>query len=219
MLRSGLRRLASMDEVGRGALAGPVSVGVVVVDLDNKTAPRGLKDSKLLAAHTRDRLAPRVRRWATDYAVGHASADEIDASGILRALRLAGERALAALTSPPDAVLLDGSYDWLTAGPPTLFDADLAGAPMALPVTTRVKADLTCAGVAAASILAKTERDHLMIDLAREFPEYGWSVNKGYATPEHRVALRTHGPCIHHRRSWHLLDDESTADPILSEVG
>ncbi len=210
MLREGIRWLASVDEVGRGALAGPVSVGVVLIDLSVRTAPNGLKDSKLLTPMLRERLAPRVRRWAPAHAVGHASAAEIDEVGILCALRRAGERALASLPHQPDAVLLDGSYDWLTKPAPTLFDLfEPEDAGFAYRVTTRIKADMTCAGVAGASVLAKTERDAIMVDLATSHPAYGWDVNKGYATPEHRSALRDLGPCCEHRRTWHLLADDA----------
>ena len=220
MLRDGVRWLASVDEVGRGALAGPVTVGVVLVDLSVRTAPHGLRDSKLLTPEARTRLAPKVRRWAPAHAVGHAGADEIDAFGILCALRRAGERALAELPERPDAVLLDGSYDWLTRPAPTLFDDPADDVP-AYAVTTRIKADLSCAGVAAASVLAKTERDRLMVDLAVEHPEYGWAINKGYATPEHRAALREHGPCVQHRRTWHLLasDADDLDDALVDLVG
>ena len=111
LLRGGVRWLAGVDEVGRGSLAGPVTVGVVLVDLTVRTAPTGLRDSKLLTPAQRQALAPRLRRWAPAWAVGHASAAEIDAVGILRALRTAGERALAQLPERPQQVLLDGSYD------------------------------------------------------------------------------------------------------------
>ncbi len=207
LLRSrGVRWLASVDEVGRGALGGPVTVGVVLVDLDTPSAPAGVRDSKLLTPAARVRLVPRLRRWAPAWAVAHASAAEIDAVGILRALRLAGERAFADLPVRPDHVLLDGSYDWLSRPAATLFDDD--GTPSdpdpAEPpsVTVRVKADMTCSSVAAASVLAKTTRDALMVELAASFPAYGWDVNKGYASPEHLDALRRLGPCELHRRSW-----------------
>ena len=145
--------------------------------------------------------------------MGHASAAEIDAVGILRALRTAGERALAQLPERPQQVLLDGSYDWLSRPQPTLFDAaDPAGAEPP-PVRTRIKADLTCASVAAASVLAKTTRDTLMVELAGEYPTYGWDLNKGYASPEHRAALLAHGACPHHRRSWNLLGGDLADDP------
>ncbi|MGN6087770.1 MAG: ribonuclease HII [Actinomycetales bacterium] len=225
----GARLLAGMDEVGRGAFAGPVSVGVCVVDLDSPTAPSGLRDSKLLAAPVRERLVPRLRRWSVSCAVGSASAAEIDIFGILPALRLAGERALAQLPEPPDLVLLDGNYNWLRyrrPAVPTLFDDapdDVAGEVAALaaepwpvpesppgvdgsciPVTTMIKADLRCAAVAAASVLAKVTRDAEMVRLAATETRYGWHENKGYASPEHLEALREHGPCEHHRRSWRL---------------
>jgi ribonuclease HII len=139
--------------------------------------------------------------------VGHASAAEIDEVGIIAALRRAGLRALAALPVRPDAVLLDGSHDWLTRpGQASLLDLfEAAEAAVAVPpVTTRVKADLTCASVAAASVLAKTERDEIMRTLADRHPQYGWAHNKGYASPDHLEALREHGPCAEHRRSWRL---------------
>jgi ribonuclease HII len=221
LLRGGARWLAAVDEVGRGALAGPVTVGVVLVDLTMTTAPQGLRDSKLLTPEARTRLAPRLRRWAPAHAVGHASAEEIDAIGILRALRVAGERALRLLPEQPDLVLLDGSYDWMTrpapSDQPSLFDEEPPEVlPPPLPVTTMIKADLRCAGVAAASVLAKTERDGLMIGLASRFPAYGWAVNKGYATPDHREALREHGPCVQHRRSWNLLGEDDPTDTVSS---
>jgi ribonuclease HII len=224
LLRGGARWLAAVDEVGRGALAGPVTVGVVLVGLDVTTAPQGLRDSKLLTPEARSALVPRLRRWAPAYAVGHASAEEIDAVGILRALRMAGERAMSQLPEEPDLVLLDGSYDWLTrparSDQPSLFDADEPDVvPVPPPVTMMVKADLRCAGVAAASVLAKTERDALMIGLAPRFPAYGWAVNKGYATPEHRDALREHGPCVQHRRSWNLLGEDVSVDADSVDIG
>ena len=203
----GVRWLASIDEVGRGALGGPVTVGVVLVDLETPSAPTGVRDSKLLSPAARVRLVPKLQRWAPAWAVAHASAEEIDAVGILRALRLAGERAFAALPVRPDHVLLDGSYDWVSRPAPALFDDD--GLPtdpdsweQPPPVTVKVKADMTCSSVAAASVLAKTTRDALMLELAASFPAYGWDLNKGYASPEHLDALRTVGPCELHRRSW-----------------
>lgn len=205
LLRSGHRLVAGMDEVGRGALAGPVSVGVVAVGLSTRTAPRGVRDSKLLTPAARQELVPRLRRWAA-HAVGHACAGEIDRFGIICALRLAGHRALAALPEPPDMVVLDGTHDWLT--PPA---QDVLLDPLPLPdpggrpqVTTLVKADMRCAAVAAASVLAKVERDGLMVGYAEEFPDYAWHENKGYAAPEHSAALRRLGPCRLHRRSWNL---------------
>jgi ribonuclease HII len=208
LLRSlGVRWLASIDEVGRGALGGPVTVGVVLVDLHTKAAPTGVRDSKLLTPAARQRLVPRLQRWAPAWAVAHAEAWEIDALGILRALRVAGERAFAQLPVRPDHVLLDGSYDWVSRPAPALFDEDGGVSdPDAWveppPVTVRVKADMTCSSVAAASVLAKTTRDALMVAMAERHPTYGFEVHKGYASPEHLEALHRHGPCEEHRRSW-----------------
>lgn len=219
MLRSGHRLVAGMDEVGRGALAGPVSVGVTVIDLSTRTAPAGVRDSKLLTPAARQALVPRLRRWALAHAVGHAEPAEIDRYGIIAALRLAGHRALVAAAQtcgPVDAVLLDGSHDWLT--PPA---QDLLLDPVPLPdldqqpvVTTIVKADRRCASVAAASVLAKVERDGMMIDLSSQHPEYAWHENKGYAAQEHSAALRRIGTCPLHRRSWNINLGEAASDVV-----
>ncbi len=212
LLREGARLVAGMDEVGRGSLAGPVSVGVVVVDLQTRSAPQGVADSKLLTPAARVALLPRLRRWGVARAVGHASAAEIDEIGIIAALRRAGMRALAAAcdgVGPVDAVVLDGSHDWLTPPAQGELFADEAAADL-LPGATsprvllKVKADRSCASVAAASVLAKCERDALMVELAADHPHYRWDENKGYSSPEHIAALRELGPCVLHRRSWRL---------------
>jgi ribonuclease HII len=214
LLREGHLLVAGMDEVGRGALAGPVSVGVVVVDAGVRTAPAGVRDSKLLTPAAREALVPRLRRWAVGYAVGHAEPDEIDAYGIVAALRLAGRRALARLDVAPTCLLLDGSHNWFTepVQAPGLFELDLPGRrpaprvplPLEPVVLTQIKADLRCAAVAAASVLAKVERDAIMVGRAEDFPGYGWRENKGYSAPEHAAALRGLGPCPQHRRTWSL---------------
>jgi ribonuclease HII len=209
LLASGVQVLCSVDEVGRGALSGPVTVGMVLIDATVRRSLPGVRDSKLLTAQARVDLVPRIRRWALACSTGHASAAEIDEVGIIAALRLAGRRALSALPVAPDAILLDGNHDWLSVpGQGQLF-ADEAGedSPCA-PVTTRIKADLTCASVAAASVIAKTERDALMTALSRRHPDYRWDENKGYATPEHLAAIRLHGSCVQHRRSWRLPDQD-----------
>lgn len=224
LLRSGARVVVGMDEVGRGALAGPVSVGAVAVDLATRSCPRGVADSKLLTAAARERLLPALGRWGTARAVGHAEPDEIDGLGIIAALRLAGRRALAALGVPVDVVLLDGSHDWLSTPAQgdlvEMLAADLGdgvragsvpgGATPEPTVRTRVKADQRCASVAAASVLAKCARDALMTGLAAHHPGYGWAANKGYGAHEHVEALRRLGPTPVHRRSWNLpaADDE-----------
>lgn len=212
MWRTGAGLLAAVDEVGRGALAGPVSVGVVLLDARTKPAPFGVADSKLLTAQARQRLVPRIKRWAADSAVGHAEAAEIDRIGVIAALRLAAERAVSQLSRRPDWVLLDGNHDYLTRRQqPTLFDeagtADLAeeaGWRCTVPVRTLIKGDMRCSSIAAASVLAKTERDALLIQLAEQYPVYGFAENKAYASPQHLAALVEHGPCAIHRCSWNL---------------
>jgi len=200
----GLATLACTDEVGRGALCGPVTIGAVLITERTRTAPQGVRDSKLLTPQARERLAPKIRRWATASGVGHASPAEIDRYGLMVALRLAGHRALAELGVVPDQVLLDGNHDYLSFP----AQADLFEPPRVVesvpPVVTMIKADMRCAAVAAASILAKTERDAIMLQLAEECPQYHWHANKGYAAADHIAALAEHGPSVHHRRSWNL---------------
>ena len=211
LLAAGNAVIAGCDEVGRGSLGGPVSVGLVVVDSTTRRPPAGLRDSKLLAPAARESLVPRIEAWSCCWAIGHASAAEIDEIGILRALRLAGERALAQLRVWPDLVLLDGNYDWFTR-PDRAVSSPTKIEPAQ--VTLKVKADLTCASVAAASVIAKVARDRHMVELADLFPWYGWRSNKGYAAPEHRAALLEIGPCAEHRKSWHLLltDEPATLE-------
>ncbi len=220
LLRGGLTTLACSDEVGRGALCGPVTVGMVLVTEATRTAPQGVRDSKLLTPEARRRLVPRIKRWAPSWGVGHASPQEIDEFGIIAALRLAGHRALAQL-GPVDTVLLDGNHDYLTTpAQESLFGPAPSAVDHVPPVVTMIKADLRCAAVAAASILAKTARDEIMVGLALDHPEYCWSDNKGYAAPEHIAALAEHGPTPHHRVSWRLpgVGGEPT-DAVPEPVG
>lgn len=204
LLRGGVAALAGCDEVGRGALSGPVTVAMVVLDASTPSAPQGVRDSKLLTAEARQRLAPKIRRWANASGVGHASPAEIDQYGLIAALRLAGHRALVALDPRPGLVLLDGNHDYLSVPEQESLLAPPAVADHVPPVRTMVKADLRCAAVAAASVLAKTERDAIMVALAEEYPSYGWAGNKGYAAPDHLAALAEFGPSPHHRLSWRL---------------
>ena len=178
----------------------------------------GVKDSKLLSHATRERLVPKIQRWATAYAVGHASPGEIDRYGIMVALRFAGTRALAVLSVTPDLIILDGNHDWLTdPGRVGLLGLaeDGLGLASCVPVRTMVKADMFCSSVAAASVLAKVERDAMMVELAAEVPGYAWELNKGYSAPEHFVALESYGPSVHHRRSWRLPGVKSSAETDL----
>lgn len=234
--------VGGMDEVGRGSLAGPVTVGLAVVDRGTSDAfPQGLADSKQLTPRRREALVEPCRAWVLDWAVAHAAPAEIDALGIVGALRLAGRRALARMAARdhlPGAIILDGRADWLTEPEPDLLDA--LGAqisagpvePVAVPVEPvesvesigearhsigdesvlparltpavrmEVKGDARCAVVAAASILAKVERDALMSALPD--PGYDWASNKGYASAAHVEALARLGASDQHRRSWNL---------------
>lgn len=190
--------VAGIDEVGRGALAGPVSVGVVAVTVC-EVWPEGLADSKELTRLQREALCPTLAEFGIARAVGHAAASEIDDIGIIAALRLAALRALA-VVGPVDAVLLDGKHDWLTVEP-SLFDPEPQRTP---PVTMVIKGDTLCASIAAASVLAKVERDGLMRDAHAEHPDFGWEGNKGYGAAAHLDAIRRLGPTVLHRRSWSL---------------
>ena len=209
--------VGGLDEVGRGALAGPVSVGLAIVARRTDDGfPEGLADSKQLTARARRGLVDPVRDWLVDHAVAHASPAEIDERGIVGALRTAGLRALQQVADrghAPGIIILDGVADWLTAPQPDLLTAlestprpeaasEPAGAAPTPPVHMEVKADARCAVVAAASILAKVERDALMVDL--DDPGYGWASNKGYASPAHIKGLSALGASDQHRRSWHL---------------
>lgn len=206
LLRGGARYVAGMDEVGRGALAGPVSVGVCVVDATSRSAPVGVKDSKLVPEDRRPDLAAKVRSWAVSTAVGHASPAEIDELGMTRALRTAGRRALAGLTVRPDVVILDGKHDWLS-DPEAVGLLGLLDDAVEPEVVTQIKADLRCSSVAGASLVAKVERDAMMRELALSHPHFGWEVNKGYSAPAHLQAIAVHGACDVHRRSWKTFAD------------
>jgi len=213
----GARFVIGMDEVGRGALAGPVGVGAVRVDTavlsdgaeaDACRIPDGLRDSKEVPVSRRSALARTVGAWRPEHAVAYASAQEIDAVGITLALCLAGRRALRALLrfGPADLVLLDGNHDWLSSA--LTLDAALTfgdAVDVDIPrVRTIVKGDGTVATIAAASVLAKVDRDARMRALHREVPSYGWESNAGYGSPAHREAIASLGVTRHHRRSWAL---------------
>lgn len=212
---SGARVIAGIDEVGRGALAGPVSVGVVAVAACDSW-PDGLADSKELTRARREDLIEALSTFGLARAVGHATATEIDDRGIIAALRLAATRALHAIALAgvsPDAILLDGRHDWLTPPAPDLFaaSADVGQTPepsdppaVSAPVTMVIKGDGLCASIAAASVLAKVERDAMMRAAHVDHPHYGWDGNKGYGAAEHLDAIRERGPSPLHRVSWKL---------------
>ena len=185
--RTGVARIAGVDEVGRGSLAGPVIACAVIMPGDARTVP-GVDDSKRLTALARSRLARRILARALAVGVGGASAREIDRVNIYHATVLAMRRALVRLSVRPEHVLIDGR-PVRTLG---------------LPHTGVIHGDDRCFNIACASIVAKVTRDRLMTRLARRYPDYGWGHNCGYATPDHVAGLLTCGVTPHHRRSFLL---------------
>lgn len=181
------RRVAGLDEAGRGPLAGPVFAAAVILDPESRPSwLDDLRDSKELSAPERERLAEAVRNDALAVGVGWATVAEIDAWGIVPANRAAFRRALARLALPPDYLLIDGPQ----------------GIHHPLPQRAVVDGDATCSSIAAASIVAKVARDAYMRGLDRLYPQYGFAVHKGYATAQHLQALELYGACREHRRSW-----------------
>jgi len=176
--------VCGVDEAGRGPWAGPVSAAAVILDPDR--IPVGLDDSKALTERRREALEAEVKAAAIAWGVGFASVEEIDAMNILKATGLAMRRAVEALSPAPAFILVDGSYR---------FD-------LPAPVRPVVKGDSLSVSIAAASILAKTARDRVMLELDRDWPDYGFAAHKGYHSSVHVEALRRFGPCPAHRRSF-----------------
>jgi ribonuclease HII len=186
LLESGVPAVIGVDEVGRGAAAGPVCCAAVVIDATTGPAPEGIRDSKQLTPRRREQLAEEISRWVR-HGLGWASAAEVDDLGILAALGVAAKRAVQA-TGCAGVVLLDGDRDYLG-------DRE---------VVVSVGGDRRHLSVAAASILAKTARDALMVEMDHSHPGYGWVRNKGYWSAEHRQAVERLGWTVEHRRSWNL---------------
>jgi ribonuclease HII len=176
--------VCGVDEAGRGPWAGPVSAAAVILDPDD--VPQGLNDSKILTVKVRAELEIEIKARAIAWGVGFASAREIEEVNILKATGLAMCRAIEQLSVVPVVALVDGNY------------------PFALPcpVKTVVGGDGLSLSIAAASILAKTARDRVMIEMDGLYPQYGFASHKGYSAPIHQQALRAHGPCPEHRRTW-----------------
>ncbi|WNM60455.1 ribonuclease HII [Candidatus Nitrospira neomarina] len=180
----GYRRIAGLDEAGRGPLAGPVVAAIVI--LPRRWSPVLLDDSKLLTEQQRNVLYEAITTRAIAWAIGMASAQEIDELNILGATRLAGCRALSYLATPPDYLLLDA----------------LHLPRVSVPQRPVIKGDQLSRSIAAASILAKVARDRMMISYHERFPQYQFHLHKGYSTPEHLRRLQQFGPCPGHRRSF-----------------
>ena len=182
--KTGVSRLAGIDEAGRGPLAGPVVAAAVIIGPERRI--KGLADSKLLTAEQREALFHLISERAIAVGVGIVDHETIDRINILQATRLAMTDALARLTVAPDFVITDF--------------VSLSG--LGCPQRNLIDGDARCASVAAASIIAKVTRDRLMLEADRAFPEYGFARHKGYGTPEHLAALDRWGPCPLHRRSF-----------------
>jgi ribonuclease HII len=183
-LATGHLWIAGVDEVGRGPLAGPVIAAAVILDPDS--IPAGLNDSKQLSPKRREHLAEMLAGCAR-IGIGHASVEEIEQHNILRASHIAMVRAIAGLDPAPDLVLIDGS---------------MVPAGLAMPVRAVVGGDRRCLSISAASIVAKTARDRIMVDLAQQHPGYGWETNMGYGSKSHISALQDLGITPHHRRTF-----------------
>jgi ribonuclease HII len=183
--------VVGMDEVGRGAWAGPISVGAAVLP-QNKRVYK-IRDSKMLTQGEREAMFDRIASWCVTWAVGHASQIECDTLGMSAAQRLAADRALEGLglAADPDRVVLDGNWDFVSRGTTIKL----------------VKGDARCLSIAASSILAKVTRDRMMQAEADNYPGYDFDLNKGYPCPRHKAALRGYGPCAIHRRSWVFMDN------------
>ena len=186
--------VAGVDEVGRGAWAGPVTFAAVVLPSDRRMYK--LRDSKMLDPPRREELTARLESFALGIGIGHATNTEIDAMGMSDAMRLAASRAVAALQVRPDVFLVDGNWNMLSG--------------VGQPVTTIVHGDARSASIAAASIVAKVTRDALMRSVCPTYPRYVFSSNKGYPSPPHVAALDRHGPCILHRHTWEPIRARTT---------
>jgi len=195
IIGQGFPTVAGVDEVGRGCLAGPVTIGMAIWDMGQEP-PEELRDSKAVPAKRREELYQQLALQCTAWAVATASPQEIDEFGIVRALGLAATRALRRMRTHPDAIILDGALDYVT---PVIATKPV---PRVFPV---VKADSSSVSAAAASVLAKVTRDRFMHQLHQRHPQYGWDTNVGYGSKKHLEALYIYGPTKLHRMTFRPL--------------
>jgi ribonuclease HII len=205
----GFHCIAGIDEVGRGPLAGPVVAAAVV--LPREFNEDGIKDSKLLTALQRERLAPIIKAKAISWGLGIVKVQEIDRFNILKASLMAMAKACRALAPAPDHLLIDGRETI----PISLLKLPRAFYLRPLRQTALIKGDRICVSIAAASILAKVARDQMMVDLDASYPQYGFAVHKGYGSAAHLAALRRHGPSPVHRRSFAQVRELCEMDDLF----
>ena len=197
-IADGFAFVAGVDEVGRGCLAGPVVAAACILDT-TKPVPKGLNDSKKLTEKQRNEIASELRETAVSFAVGIVEADEIDRINILEATKVAMIKAIEALSPAADHILIDA----------------LQLKHLCIPQKAIIKGDSISYSIAAASVIAKTYRDNLMVDFDTVYPQYGFAGHKGYGCASHFTALREHGPCILHRRTFRGVVQEKIEPDCL----
>ena len=186
---AGNETIAGLDEVGKGAWAGPLTVVALVPNRQRRI--NGVRDSKMLNEAERERLFDRIDTWSEDWSIGHASNEECDELGMSEAQRIAARRAIDGLAKKPDRFLLDGSWDFVNNGKSEAI----------------IQGDQKSLSIAAASIMAKVTRDRIMKEAGKLYPDYEFPQNKGYPSPKHRLALASKGATFFHRRTWAFMRD------------
>ncbi len=183
----GYETVAGLDEVGKGAWAGPLTIVALVPNRNRRI--NGVRDSKMLKEEEREKLFDRIDRWSEDWSFGHASNEECDELGMSMAQRIAARRAIDGLVKRPDRLLLDGSWDFVDDGSSE----------------TIIRGDQISLSIAAASVMAKVTRDRIMKEADKLYPDYEFPQNKGYPSPNHRLALENKGATLFHRRTWAFM--------------
>jgi ribonuclease HII len=197
---AGCEFVVGIDEVGRGAWAGPLAIGAAIIPRDKRIT--GVRDSKMLSEKQREHLFEKVAAWCVGWHVGMVSHEECDEIGMSAAQKLAARRAIEGLGVRPDAVLVDGSWDFVETGN----------------VQRLIKGDAVCLSIAAASVLAKVTRDRIMRAESEHYPQFAFDDNKGYPCPRHKAALAGWGPSAIHRRSWAFMESMPWAVERLTPV-
>ena len=183
----GYETVAGLDEVGKGAWAGPLTIVALVPNRNRRI--NGVRDSKMLKEEEREKIFDRIDQWSEDWSFGHASNEECDELGMSMAQRIAARRAIDGLVKRPDRLLLDGSWDFVDDGSSE----------------TIIRGDQISLSIAAASVMAKVTRDRIMKEADKLYPDYEFPQNKGYPSPNHRLALENKGATLFHRRTWAFM--------------